>query len=290
MVANAAVGDVVSVNDPAHADPATAATTNPGYALATEASNDGNLATASYVKGAYNAAIKAINKVAATAGSAVQSVTEGSTNGTVSVDGTDVAVHGLGSAAYTASTDYATAAQGTKADNAETAIGTMANLTGSATTLVGAIEEVRTAAGNAVQSVTEGSTNGTVSVDGTDVAVHGLGSAAYTASTDYATAAQGTKADNAATAIGTMANLNTTATDLVEAINEVKTTADSALTTSALTDYAKKTGVTQTITNSTISGTVPVVATWGSDTAGTVAITANITGATYAEPAQGGGN
>ena len=106
MVANAAVGDVVSVNDPAHADPATAATTNPGYALATEASNDGNLATASYVKGAYNAAIKAINKVAATAGSAVQSVTEGSTNGTVSVDGTDVAVHGLGSAAYTASTDY----------------------------------------------------------------------------------------------------------------------------------------------------------------------------------------
>ena len=117
-----------------------------------------------------------------------------------------------------------------------------------------------------------------------------MGSAAYTASTDYATAAQGTKADNAATAIGTMANLNTTATDLVEAINEVKTTADSALTTSALTDYAKKTGVTQTITNSTISGTVPVVATWGSDTAGTVAITANITGATYAEPAQGGGN
>ena len=41
------------------------------------------------------------------------------------------------------------------------------------------------AADSAVQSVAEGSTNGTISVDGTDVAVHGLGSAAYTASTAY---------------------------------------------------------------------------------------------------------
>lgn len=48
-----------------------------------------------------------------------------------------------------------------------------------------------------VKAVTTGSTNGTVSVDGTDVAVQGLGSAAYTQSTAYATAAQGTKADNA---------------------------------------------------------------------------------------------
>ena len=54
--------------------------------------------------------------------SGVRSVTTGSTNGTISVNtnGTsaNVAVKGLGSAAYTASTAYATAAQGTKADNA----------------------------------------------------------------------------------------------------------------------------------------------------------------------------
>ena len=37
----------------------------------------------------------------------------------------------------------------------------------------------------AIQTVSEGQTNGTVSVDGTDVAVHGLGSAAYTASSAY---------------------------------------------------------------------------------------------------------
>ena len=45
--------------------------------------------------------------------------------------------------------------------------------------------------------VAEGSTNGTISFNGTDVAVHGLGSAAFTDSTAYATAAQGTLADNA---------------------------------------------------------------------------------------------
>lgn len=43
----------------------------------------------------------------------------------------------------------------------------------------------------------EGTTNGTIKYNGTDVPVHGLGSAAYTDSTAYATADQGTKADNA---------------------------------------------------------------------------------------------
>ena len=37
----------------------------------------------------------------------------------------------------------------------------------------------------AIQTVVEGQTNGTIAVDGTDVAVHGLGSAAYTASSAY---------------------------------------------------------------------------------------------------------
>ena len=52
------------------------------------------------------------------ADSAIQTIAEGSTDGTISVDGTDIAVHGLGSAAYTASSAYATAAQGAKADTA----------------------------------------------------------------------------------------------------------------------------------------------------------------------------
>lgn len=60
-------------------------------------------------------------------------------------------------------------------------------------------------ADNAVQSVVEGTANGTISVDGTDVNVHGLGSAAYTDSTAYdasgaAAAVLGTSADVSGTA------------------------------------------------------------------------------------------
>ena len=45
--------------------------------------------------------------------------------------------------------------------------------------------------------ITTGATNGTIAVDGTDIAVYGLGSAAYTSSSDYATSIQGGKADTA---------------------------------------------------------------------------------------------
>ena len=292
MAANAAVGDVVSVADPVHSTASgITAGTEPKYALAVEAATDGtNVATASYVKGAYNAAMKAINKVSETASSAVHSVTAGTGNGTIAVDGTDVSVTGLGSAAYTASTAYATAAQGETADQAAADIGDMGDLTGTADTLVGAIEEVRTAVSNVdtgVMAVTEGATNGTISVDGTDVSVHGLGSAAYTASTAYATAAQGETADQAAADIGDMGDLTGTADTLVGAIEEVRA---AALTSSDLDDYATHDGVEETLVNhTTIAGTVPTVTVWGSETTGTAAVTASITAATYTEPTAGGG-
>lgn len=86
-------------------------------------------------------------------------ITTGTTNGTIKVGAKEVAVAGLKSAAYTDATDYATAAQGAKADTA-------------------------------VQEVAEGTTNGTILVDGTAVSVHGLGTAAYTSADDYATTIQ----------------------------------------------------------------------------------------------------
>ena len=58
------------------------------------------------------------NGLLAKAGTAVQSVAEGSTNGTILVDGKSVAIHGLKSAAYQDSSDFATADQGAKADTA----------------------------------------------------------------------------------------------------------------------------------------------------------------------------
>ena len=95
-------------------------------------------------------------------------IAEGATNGTISVDGADVAVHGLKSAAYTEASDYATAAQGALADTA--------------------LQK---------EDIVTGTANGTIAIDGSDVAVKGLGSAAYTEANAYATAAQGTKADQA---------------------------------------------------------------------------------------------
>lgn len=58
------------------------------------------------------------NGLLAKAGTAVQSVAEGSTNGTILVDGKSVPIHGLKSAAYQDSSDFATADQGAKADTA----------------------------------------------------------------------------------------------------------------------------------------------------------------------------
>ncbi len=112
-----------------------------------------------------------VNASLSAADSAVKSIAQGANNGEIkyTTDGTNytaVSVKGLGSAAYTNTDAYATAAQGALADSA-------------------------------VQSVTTGTSNGTIKVDGSPVSVYGLGTAAYTASTDYATAAQGALADSA---------------------------------------------------------------------------------------------
>ncbi len=62
-------------------------------------------------------------------------------------------------------------------------------------------------ASSSVQSVTESTTNGKIDVDGVDVSVHGLGSAAYTASTAYDPA--GTGAAEAAAVLGTSSDTAT---------------------------------------------------------------------------------
>ena len=213
----------------------------------------------------------AVNASLALANSAIQSVTEGTTNGTISVDGADVAVHGLGSAAYTNSDAYdaaGTASNAINALNAEksgasngvtvkvveaagkitgvevsapdfaalydakgAAENVKTELTGTdkdaATELTlhglskkiegvssSAIEHVQvnsadlTVENNTVNvTVTEGATNGTVSVNGVDVAVKGLGSAAYTNSNAYD--ASGSAATVKSEVIGTSGDAKT---------------------------------------------------------------------------------
>ena len=60
----------------------------------------------------------ATNNLLAKAGTAVQTVKEGTTNGTILVDDKPVNIHGLKSAAYKDSSDFATADQGAKPDSA----------------------------------------------------------------------------------------------------------------------------------------------------------------------------
>lgn len=73
-----------------------------------------------------------------------------------------------------------------------------------ATDLDSSVQAALTAAGTALQAsdITEGATDGTIAVDGTDVPVHGLDSAAYAATTDFdaagsAAAVLGTSTDTA---------------------------------------------------------------------------------------------
>ena len=92
------------------------------------------------------------------------------------------AILGLGTAAITASTDYATAAQGALADTA------LQDATAFATAAQGAKADTALQAANNLSDLADAATSRTNL---------GLGTAATTASTDYATAAQGALADSA---------------------------------------------------------------------------------------------
>lgn len=128
----------------------------------------------------------------------VTSVTEGSANGTIAVNGANVNVHGLGSAAYTESSAYevagAAAAAVAALDKTDSA---QKGQYVSAVSQENGVITVTRAQLPTAPEITEGSTNGTIAVGDKDVPVHGLGSAAFTKSGDYATAAQGALADTA---------------------------------------------------------------------------------------------
>lgn len=155
-------------------------------------------------------------------------ITTGGANGTIAVKGTDVAVKGLGSAAYTASSAYATAAQGAKADSA--------------------LQKA---------DITSGSGNGTIAVDGADVTVKGLASAAYkvagsasgnvpvtgaalgnTANVPVVTNASGQLIPHASGALGTAAFAASTAFDAAGTANTLVTNLSNGQVTTNKNDIA----------------------------------------------------
>ena len=125
-----------------------------------------------------------------------------SATGTISVKSGSTSQKGvvqLSDATNSTSTSLAATANAVKAAYDRGSLGVT-----NAATAQAAAEAAQTTANGKIGSVTlaSGTNNGTLklTVDGTatdNIAVKGLGSAAYTASTAYATAAQGTKADNA---------------------------------------------------------------------------------------------
>lgn len=113
----------------------------------------------------------------------------------ISLDGQDIAIAGYtkGSISDLVATDTINAALGKLEAKADKALTDASNAAAAGvTSLNGKTGAV---------TIATGTSNGSIQVGDADVAVKGLGSAAYTASTEYATKAQGDKADSALQAI-----------------------------------------------------------------------------------------
>lgn len=153
-------------------------------------------------------------------------ITSGATDGTIAVNGADVAVAGLGSAAFSAATDFdaAGAAEAASAAAITTVVGDMSGDTKTLGALQAAIAELPLGDENVIESVkvngtaltpdgdkavditiTGGSANGTIAVNGSDVDVTGLGSAAFedASAFDEAGAAEAASAAAVTTVVGT---------------------------------------------------------------------------------------
>ena len=174
-------------------------------------------------------------------------VTSGTNNGTIAVNGSDVAVTGLKSAAFAETTDFdaAGAAAAASAAAITAVVGDMTGDTKTLGALQDAIEGLHLGEDNVLEgvqvngtdlaisskkvnvTVVEGSTNGTIAVNGSDVAVHGLGSAAYADTTAFDAAGD---ANAAAQSALTRANAYTDAA--VQAKN-VSATGDTLVSASA---------------------------------------------------------
>ena len=170
--------------------------------VATVATNDTTVGVAStkYVKEAYNAMAGAVNAELGGKGAYDATATYGTgtvgkalqgKQDTLTTTQLAAANSGITSAKVSTYDGYASGKQDTISD--------LATIRSGAAAGAAALQEA---------DITTGTDNGKITVGTKQVAVKGLGSAAYTASTAYATSAQGTKADNAADK--NLSNLSTT--------------------------------------------------------------------------------
>ena len=152
------------------------------FAANAEVTPNNKIATTSYVQGAYEAAVDAATDITGDLSNLATSFTDGDKANLV--------------AAVNATKTIADSASA-QAGSGDIAVVTGSHMDGDnevqdyATNLTEAVnqlnESITTLNANALtaDSITEGTDNGAISVNGTDVSVHGLGSAAFTDSTAY---------------------------------------------------------------------------------------------------------
>ena len=169
-------------------------------------------------------------------------------DGTISLTSTNV-TNALGYTPPTTDTTYdaMTAAEISAGTSTSSRVITAKVIADYVTGAIGAID-------TGVMSVAEGSANGTISVDGTNVSVHGLGTAAYTASTAYAAATHNHASSDVnlmtgyakaatASAITTTDTLNTAIGKLEKALDGKQASGDYLLATGTAADSSKLGGV-----------------------------------------------
>ena len=193
-------------------------------------------------------------------------IAAGTNNGTIAVNGSDVAVTGLKGAAFaeTSEFDASGAAAAASAAAITAVVGDMTGDTKTLGALQDAIEGLDLGEHNVLEgvqvngtdltitnkkvnvTVAEGSTNGTIAVNGSDVAVHGLGSAAYEDATAFDAAGSAGAASAAAV---TSANAYT---DEAVAAKNVSATGDTLVEASASNNavtVGATTALTQAVAN-----------------------------------------
>jgi len=209
-------------------------------------------------------------------------VAAGTNNGTIAVNGSDVAVTGLKSAAFeeasafdaagsaaAASAAAITAVVGSASESGSTLGALESRLDGMHLGEDNVLEGVQvngtdlTIDGNKKVNVTvaEGATDGTIAVNGADVAVHGLGSAAYAEATAFDAAGSAAAASAAAvsTVVGTASD-NSGATTVYGAKAYADQVAANALTGATGDTFVSATAANNTVTVAATQGLQDAVA------------------------------